>query len=263
MTTAGTQRALPRELGPGLWWLGACLELPHDGEIYHSYQSAFVLAGRDASMIIEAGMPFDIEVLEEQLAQVIDQIPPVRYLWATHQETPHAGGVGFFLDRFGEAELVGDVRDYHLFFPQFADRMRYVETGASIDLGGRRLEIVNAVFRDLATTQWGFDTATRTLFPGDGFAYAHLHTGEHCGRLAEEVPALDIAQLAGFFAEHSLNWTRFRDLEPSLAELQQQLDKLDVQIIAPTHGLPICDVPRIAPMIFAGLQALRDREMAA
>jgi flavorubredoxin len=261
--TATENDPLPRELAPGLWWLGACLELPHRGVIYHAYQSAYVIAGDDASMIVEAGLPLDFDILDDELARIGDRIAPLRYIWATHQETPHAGGVGRMLHRFPGTELVGDVSDYHLYFPQLAHRMRQLETGAALDLGGREFRVVDAVLRDLSTTQWGFDNGARALFPGDGFAYAHLHNAGQCGHLAEEVPELDIAELAGFFAEHSLNWTRFRDLEPILARLQEQLDELDVQIIGPTHGLPICDVPKIAPMVVDGLRALGRAEFAA
>jgi flavorubredoxin len=263
MTAHAQADPLPRQLAPGLWWLGACLALPHHGVIYHAYQSVFVLAGDDASMIIEGGLPNDVDIIDAQLTRLLEHVPAVRYLWMTHQETPHAGGLARLMERFPEAELVGDVSDYHLYFPQFADRMRQVDTGASLDLGGTEFRIVEAVLKDLSTTQWGLDTRTRALFPGDGFAYSHLHNADQCGHLAEEVPELDIAELAGFFAEHSLNWTRFRDLDPILDQLQVALDELGVAIIGPTHGLPITDVPRIAPKVIEGLRAMRRNQLAA
>lgn len=259
MTPNPHAQGLPRELAPGLWWLGASLELPHDGVLYHAYQSVFVVIGEHSSIAIEAGLPLDSHVIEAQLAEVLTDAPPLRYLWTTHQETPHAGGIARLLERWPETELVSDVSDYHLYFPGLTQRMRQIDVGSSIDLGGRSFCIIEAIMRDLSTTQWGFDTGARALFPGDGFAYSHLHDSHRCGHLAEEVPELDIETLAGFFAEHSLNWTRFQNLEPYLLRLQAELVDRDVRVIGPTHGLPTCDVSRIAPKVIEGLRAMRSQ----
>ena len=111
------------------------------------------------------------------------------------------------------------------------------------------------MIRDLPYTRWGFDTRRRVLFPGDGFAFAHLHEVGHCGSLAEEVVDLDFSEMSGFFAELALYWTTLVDMEPYAQRLEALLDELDVQFIAPTHGLPIGDVKRIFPHIRAGLVA--------
>ena len=52
----GTERTLPRELAPGLHWLGKCQVAGRfQGKELHSYSSAFLLQGRDRSMLIETG----------------------------------------------------------------------------------------------------------------------------------------------------------------------------------------------------------------
>ena len=84
--------------------------------------------------------------------------------------------------------VVGEVRDYHLDFPEYADRLVALPIGAEIDLGGTAMRICQSVIRDMPSTVWGFDTARRVLFPGDGFAYAHYHEAGHCGQTAEEAP---------------------------------------------------------------------------
>ena len=48
---------------------------------------------------------------------------------------------------------------------------------------------IEPVVRDLRTSNWGFDTKTRCLFPGDGFAYSHYHWDGHCGMVAEDEAA--------------------------------------------------------------------------
>ena len=143
--------------------------------------------------------------------------------------------------------------DYHLAFPQFADRMMPMIQGDEIDLGGRSFIAVEPVIRDLRTTWWGFDTKERVLFPGDGFAYSHYHEDGHCGLLAEEAISLDLADVSAVFADRALFWTKFTDMRLYVDRLQWLCDQLDVQAIAPTHGLPILNVPKTMPKLQEGL----------
>jgi flavorubredoxin len=254
---------LPRELDHGVWWLGACLDAPHAGEILHGYNSCFLLCGENASMIIETGHPQDLPAIERQLDTVLarDDAPPVRWVFVTHAETPHSSGLGLFLEKYPEAVACGDMRDYHLYFPHFVDRFRTFVVGDEVDLGGTSLRFVEAVIRDLPATLWGLDTARRVLFPGDGFAYSHYHQAGQCGKTAEEVPGLPFDEMAGLFAELALYWTRFTDIEPYLERLDRLLyEELDVRLIAPTHGLPVTDLQRTVPLIYDGLRACRQTD---
>jgi flavorubredoxin len=158
------------------------------------------------------------------------------------------------LARHPEVEVCGDVRDFHLFFPGLTDRFRPMAVGESLDLGGTEFVIVEAAIRDLITTQWGFDTSRRVLFPGDGFAYSHYHEAGMCGHTAEEAPELALADMSGLFAELALYWTRFSDMEPHIAQLRGLLEELDVALIAPTHGLPITDLELTVPVVLDGLR---------
>ena len=154
-------KPMPRELADGVFWLGDCLEQRAKGKIYHSYNAAFLLCGTEASMLIETGHPKDFPMIEKQLRDLLVGRAPLKYLFVTHQETPHSGGLGRVLARYPEAILCGDMSDYHLAFPQFADRMVPMTLGDSIDLGGRTFVAVEPVIRDLRTTWWGFDTGER------------------------------------------------------------------------------------------------------
>jgi flavorubredoxin len=246
---------LPRELVPGIFWLGECLEQPHGKVMLHGCNSVFIVAGDECSLIVEAAHPKDLAVVEAQIDEVVASgIPEVRYLFTTHQETPHASGIGRMLQRFPKAVACGPTQDFHLVFPQYADRFMPLDIGESVDLGGTEFVVVEAVMRDLLYTRWGFDTRRRTLFPGDGFAYNHYHAENQCGCLAEEVPALELEQMTAMFAEFALYWTQFVDLEPYIARLDKVIDELGVEIVAPTHGLPIADMETIMPRIREGLR---------
>jgi len=253
--TPAAQR-MPREIAPGVFWIGDCLAQRHKGKVYHGYNAAFLVAGETASCLVETGHPKDFPVIERHMNELFARgLPPLKYLFVTHQETPHCGGLGRVLKTFPDALLYGDVSDYHLAFPQYEHRMRSMKEGDEIDLGGRSLMAVEPVIRDLRTTWWGFDTKERVLFPGDGFAYSHYHEDGHCGLVAEEAVSLDLPDVSSTFADLALFWTKFADMNVYCDRLDQLIGRLNVKTIAPTHGLPITDVKRTVPKVQEGLKA--------
>ncbi len=252
-STLNRPNPLPREVAPGVFWLGECLEQRLQSKIYHAYNAAFLIVGETGSMLVETGHPKDFPIIEKQLTKLLAGKPPLKYLFITHQETPHSGGLGRVLTRYPEAILCGDISDYHLAFPQHEHRMRWLKEGDELDLGGRSLRVVEPVVRDMRTTWWGFETRDRVLFPGDGFAYSHYHEDHHCGLIAEEASSLDLKDTTAVFADLALFWTKFADMKNYCDRLDQLIARLDVKTIAPTHGLVIGDVARTLPRVKEGL----------
>lgn len=244
---------LPREIAPGVHWLGDCIVLPHGDALLHSASSVYLLEGEDASVLIDGAMPFDYGVVKTQIDRVLENAPPLRYIWPTHQETPHAGCTGLLLRDFPEAQLVGDTRDFHLFFPEFTDRFSPLAVGESLDLGGTQALALAPIFYDLPGSQWVFDTRRRVLFSADGFAYAHIHLAEQCGCIAEEVTDLDIPYTTEIFSEASLWWSRYHEMGPLVNRLEALVEELDVALVAPGHGLPVTDIPATFPKVAEGL----------
>jgi flavorubredoxin len=253
---------LPREIADGVFWLGDCLEQHYKGKLYHSYNAAFLLCGSEASMLIETGHPKDFPEIERQMKDILSQPgrAPLKYLFITHQETPHSGGLGRVFERWPDITVHGDVADYHLAFPQHADRLFTMEVGDEIDLGDRKFIAVEPVIRDLRTSLWGFDTGSKTLFPGDGFAYSHYHWDGHCGLVAEEATSLDLEDVLAVFAERALFWTTFTDMNLYVDKMEALMNELGVQTVAPTHGLPVLDLAKTMPKVRDGLIAEGDRE---
>ncbi|MBM9463597.1 MBL fold metallo-hydrolase [Aeromicrobium sp. YIM 150415] len=213
------------------------------------------MTGESESVIVDTGHLVHLPVMEAQLDALADEIPPIRWLWTTHQETPHSGGVGRLMRKFPDLRLVGDVRDHHLFFPDYVDRMETWEIGDEIDLGGSTFRIVEPTIKDLNGTQWALDTSRGVLFPGDGFCYGHYHEDDACGHLVEEVEGLAIAEHARIFSEFSLHWMTLVQMEPFVKALKRQLADLDVRMICSTHGLPISDPENTAPDVYHGMLA--------
>jgi flavorubredoxin len=254
-STLNRPNPLPREIAPGVFWLGECLEQRSRGKVYHSYNAAFLVVGSTASMLVETGHPKDFLTIEAQLRGILatGNRAPLRHLFLTHEETPHSGGLGRVLETYPDVTVHGDLSDYHLAFPQFADRLHWMQEGDVVDLGDRQFIAVEPVIRDLRTTWWGFDTGARVLFPGDGFAYSHYHEDCHCGMVAEEARTLDLGDVSAVFAEKALFWTKFVDMHPYIDRLGELMERLDVKAIAPTHGLPITNVAETVPKVMDGL----------
>src|SRR6516162_1396017 len=89
---------LPREIAPGVFWIGDCLAQRHKGKIYHGYNAAFLVAGETASCLVETGHPKDFPVIARHMNELFARgVASLKYLFVTHQETPHCGGLGRIL----------------------------------------------------------------------------------------------------------------------------------------------------------------------
>jgi flavorubredoxin len=250
---------LPREIGPGVYWLGKCLTAEYEGRTLHLGQWCYLVVGDRHCALVEAGDTGFAEFILGQLEQLLARgLPDLRYVFVTHTEMAHAGGLGHLLDRFPDATVHGDVSDLHLVFPQFAERQHFAEPGERFDLGGTEIAVVESVFRDLVCSRWFFDTRSRVLFTGDGFAYGHYHADAACGHFVEEAPDLDMVHQMRRYGVTAFHWTQYVDIEPFIERLDELLlGELDVNAIAPGHGLPIGDPRTTMPQIEAGLRGMR------
>ena len=248
--------APPREIAPGVFWLTDCLKYRYGDTYLHAYNAAYLVTGADRSALIEGGHPVDLPVLERQLEELFAAgASPLEYVFATHTETAHSTGIGRVLQHYPAAVVVGDVSDLHLVFPECADRLRPLVPGQRIDLGGTELLAVDAVFRDMHTTRWAFDTSRKVLFTSDGMAHTHYHLAGHCGSFAEEAPDLALPDMTALFAEYAFAWTRFSDVEPYIARMDELIFReLGATMIAPTHGLVISDPAATLPRVYEGLR---------
>jgi glyoxylase-like metal-dependent hydrolase (beta-lactamase superfamily II) len=230
----------------------------------HFYSSIYMVAGEEASLVVDTGAPGDWPTLEPLLDELAPRLPPVKYLFPTHAEIPHAGNLGRLLEKFPDARACGDMRDYHLFFPRHTERFLQLRPLDELDLGARTIVILDARFRDLPATQWAFDRLSCVLFAGDGFSYVHHHAAGECGKTAEELGDLPFAEFTAAFAETAFFWTNFTDIEPTVARLSALLEEPPrVKTIAPGHGAPISDPLLTAPKLFAGLRELRQRAVSS
>ena len=242
---------LPRLLTPDVLWTGGCVELEIRGERVHSHFSNYVVRGSKTSILVDTGHPMHADQIERSLDGFLGDGQP-GYIFTTHLEYPHCGLLPKWLAKYPAAQVVGDVRDYELYFPEHAGRFLQKNPGDLVDLGDRSFVVVPAIWCDLKETLWGYDTKDRILFVADGFSATHHHKPGHCGLTAGEQPVPD-AEMMRTINELALQWTRYTDARFTFDQLDTLLSLLEPCIIAPAHGAVIDQPAVMLPFIKEGM----------
>ncbi|MFC5753226.1 MBL fold metallo-hydrolase [Actinomadura rugatobispora] len=252
----------PRPIAEGVQWIGGCSALFLDRskpDLAHSALNAYLVLGEEKTLLVDAGHP----ALWPGFSAALDTAlggRPLDYVMPTHPEIPHAGALTLLHRTFPGLTVVGDTRDYFLYHPGVPDSAyRPMAPGERLDLGGgHEFEIVEALFKDLPNTVWGFDHRSRTLFPADGFAYFHWHRQDACGLTTED---LGFAPGADTYAPMTeiVSGLELLDIEDTVQRFLRLIDHTDPTVIAPAHGTVVTDVPKS----FAYLEALRAKARPA
>src|SRR5262249_27266168 len=148
------------------------------------------------------GLPSGWPTLKAQADQVL-QGRPLDWLFISHPEIPHSGNVRNLLEAYPTAQVIGDVRDYHLYWPDIVDRIGMPGPGDVVDLGGGyRFEVLPAAMKDLPNTLWGYEHSRQVLFPVDGFMLTHhalsadaetaVHLPGECALTTAELPDVEL-----------------------------------------------------------------------
>jgi flavorubredoxin len=235
-------RGLPRLINPDFLWVGGCLDIDYKGEAVHSHFGAFVVRGTEKSLMIDTGHPFHRPEIERALDEFLGG-QPLDYILPTHPELPHCGLLPTWVRKFPDVQVVGDIGDYHLLYPELGDRFRQVELGQTIDLGGRRIMVVPSIWGDMANTRWAFDTKDAILFVSDAYAAIHHHNPGECGLMTSErpLPGIDLVRM---LSKLTLQWSAFFDITKTFPQMDLLLDVLQPKMIAPAHGTVI-DRPEV------------------
>lgn len=253
---------LPRVVAEGVTWIGACLPFEVDGLLIHGHNSTFLVSGTESSLLVDTGAPSSWWAIEEVLDDVLNG-QQLTYLFATHPELPHTGNMPRLVEKYPQLSVIGDVRDYHLFYPEVVPNLRATEPGDRVDLGGGvEFVVVEAMIRDLPNTQWGYVPSARTLFTADGFCYMHrpelddedpAHLPGECGLTTGELRQPIAVENAAFFTGSALYFSRFvDDADERYAVVADLAAELGAETICPTHGNVITDLAEVLPIVRAG-----------
>jgi flavorubredoxin len=260
----------PREIAPGIHWLGWCL--PSDqvvpGQTVHLPAHCFLVVGAERTLMFDTCQPENWEAQSEQLDRVLGD-RPLDYVMPSHQEIGHAANTERLMRKYPDAKLVGDVRDYHLYISDAAERSQATLRGSTIDLGGGyRVRVLDAPIKDHPATVWAYEESQQVLFCADGFGFVHsahlrgaqtedvevpgMHAPGECALLTSELGALGTPPTpedVAFATRGALYWSRYADVGPFLKKVRRLFDTIPIRLLAPSHGNVIDNIDEIVPVV--------------
>lgn len=233
---------LPRVINEDFLWAGDCLEFVYRGQVVHGHFGVFVVRTAAGAYMVDTGHPTMWATLERQIEEYLCG-DSIQFIFPTHAEVPHAGLLGRWLAKYPGSTVVGDARDYHLYFPKEAAEGRFqdLRAGDVLNLGDRQLAFLPAIWRDLPTSLWAHDTKIRVLYVADAFGFLHPHSAGQCDLMTSEqaIPSLEMAQ---FFNKAALFWTQYADVAASYGDIDELILQTQPQYIAPAHGALVDNV---------------------
>jgi flavorubredoxin len=253
------QRSLPRRLTPDIVWMGGCLELTEPTFTAHVHNACYLVLGERETILVDTGLIPNWDAVAAQLDDLLGD-RPLDWIFPTHPELPHVGNLHRLLAKYPAARITGDMRDYHLFFSQYEDRLVQRAPGEELDLGGRRLIFLEALIKDLPTTMWAYESAGRVLFTADAFGYSHggldelraedpIHTPGECGLYASQLPAPPTIPQTAFLTRTALTWSQYVDVAPHFAAVERLFERCPIDFIASAHGNVIDDFDTVMPIM--------------
>jgi diguanylate cyclase (GGDEF)-like protein len=222
----------PVEIAPRVWWVGSML--PGDDFQCHVY----LIEQGDQSVLIDPGSALTADAVVANVERVVG-LDRVRWLVCTHSDPDIVGALpGLTADRLAPgAAIVTHWRSAAL--------IRHVGTslpfwniedhGWTLDLEDRRLRFVFTPYAHFAGAFCAYDESTGVLFSSDLF-------GGFTDDRTLFAESLDYFESMRSFHEHYMPGNQM------LRHAIEQLDPLDLTMIAPQHG-QIIRGPLVRPIM--------------
>lgn len=224
---------------PDISVLTDSLEVPGIG---HIPVNAFVLLA-DQPVVVDTGLGLPDRNFLERVAAVLDPAD-VRWIWLTHPDRDHTGGIFDLLAAAPEARVVttfvaaGIMSCEH---PLPIDRAYLLNPGQSLDVGDRTLTGFRPPLFDNPATVGFFDSLSGTCFSSDCFG-APLPTAELAqAEDAREVGAEDLRSAQLLWATVDSPWVQNVDVEKYHDSFQPLRDRKP-DLILSTHLPPAAGI---------------------
>jgi flavorubredoxin len=237
-----------RQIASGAYLLNGCFHMTMYGRQFHTHTAAYLIHGRDASVLVDTGHAKDGPRIEAFIRSIAGD--ELTYIFPTHEEYPHAGNLDALLTAFPKAKAVGEVRNYHLYHPQHDRDGRFIqmEPGERLELGDRALTILPGLIHDLPATNWAHDDGSELLFVSDAFAFSHYHEDE-CTLLTHELPSKPTMEDTRMVLDLALYWVRFSDNQGLIEAVHRMLLENKTRMICPAHGNVITDLAELTALM--------------
>jgi Metallo-beta-lactamase superfamily len=238
---------------PDITVLSDQLEVPGIGFLA---VNAFVLHATEP-VVIDTGVGLADRDFVDSLGSVVDP-QDVRWIWLTHPDRDHTGGLFRLLEAAPQARLVTTYIGAGIMSterPLPLDRVYLLNPGQSLDVGDRTLTGFRPPLFDNPATVGLYDDRSRACFSSDCFG-APLPTADLAGGSGvDDAPrdALRAGQL--LWATVDSPWVHTVDTDRYLATVQP-LRSMDLELILSTHLPPaIGRTTQLLDMLTAAPQA--------
>jgi flavorubredoxin len=238
-----------KEICNGVWWMGAVdwnrrlfdslIPLP-DGTSYNAY----LVQGAEKTALIDTVDPQMADVLTGHLANV----KRIDYIVSQHTEQDHSGTIPLVLEKYEQSIVVcspkaRDLLVDHLGLP--VARIRTVEEGESLSLGGKTLRFIHTPWVHWPETMVTHLPEDRIVFTCD-FLGSHLATSD---LYAGDDPHV-IEAAKRYYAEIMMPFRK------AIQNNLKKLREIEFDLIAPSHG-PVYNHPE--PILSAYEDWVSDR----
>ena len=168
MTPVTTPRQLSAQTVTGDWSiLPSWLPVPTLGALS---VNAFLLRGREP-MLVDTGLAALSDAFVDQLSTAIDPAE-IRWIWLSHTDADHVGNLDRLLALAPRAQVVTSflgAGKLGMLGAGDPARLRLLQPGEVLEIGGRRLHQVKPPYYDAPETMGFFDEADRVFFAADAF----------------------------------------------------------------------------------------------
>ncbi len=192
------------KVGPETTVLADCIEVPGIGFLP---VNAFVLHA-EQPVVVDTGLGLPDRDFLDVLGSVLDPAD-VRWIWLTHPDRDHTGGLFALLEAAPEARLVTTFLGAGIMSterPLPMDRLYFLNPGQSLDVGDRTLHAFRPPLFDNPATVGFYDDRSRTCFSSDCFG-GPMPT-------ADLAVSTDVAQGRAWTAPGCRWWTRTASWPP-------------------------------------------------
>lgn len=223
---------LPVQIKPGIYWVGA---IDWNLREFHGYvtqrgstYNAYLIVDEKITLIDTVKAPFAEEMLS-RIAHVVD-LAKIDYIISNHVEMDHSGSLPVMRKACPNAKIFTSAPNGVKGLTAHFGDLGYeaVKTGDSLSLGKRTLHFVNTAMVHWPDNMVSYCPEEKIIFSNDAFGqhYASME------RFADELQLEDV-----FFEAKKYYANIVLPYGPQVQKALAAVLPLDIEIIAPSHGL--------------------------